>query len=86
MIVPDHIPQIGNVPLIGQDDGGLARRQMFRDVKDRMSSAKWTSAHKMICQDCIEQNAANVRKFRSWDAVRTHLIDHHRYDHREVPE
>lgn len=59
---------------------------MLRAAKDRMQSAKWTPLSKMICQPCIDQKARNPRAFRSWDALRTHLVDYHRTDHREIPE
>ncbi len=80
--------------LIGDEDGGLARRQMFREVKERMANAAVNFRRggrvgqrlKMVCAECVENKARNVRSFLSWDALRTHLIDYHGFDHREVPE
>lgn len=72
------------------DDGGLARRQMFHGLKDRMAVFK--RGQKMICAMCNEAQKANpdmvhnVRNFRSWSALRSHLIDHHGIDRREIPE
>lgn len=83
MNVPDRIPLVGNVPIIGQEDGGLLRRQMFREVKERMSSALF-GRRKMVCKDCKDAN--RFRAFRSWDGLRTHLIEYHKIDRREVPE
>lgn len=73
------------VQLVGGDDGGLARRQAFRDVKNRMSGAAFRN-RKMECGDCVEAKVRNVRTFRTWDGLRSHLITFHGIDHRIVPE
>lgn len=77
MIVPDRLPLVANSAPIGS----------LLAVKERMRSfGDWTRLSKMICQSCIDQKAHNPRAFRSWDALRTHLVGYHRIDHREIPE
>jgi len=86
-----------NVPLIGEEDGGLSLRQMFRSVKDRMTTdgfkfggkttdGKYVPPSKMTCADCNELKLSNIRSFRSWSSLRDHLIAYHGRDRRELPE
>lgn len=79
------------LPLLGQDDGGLAIRQMFRQVKERMEHRDFRrTLIKMNCRECVEQKtrkpSVNVRAYRTWGELRLHLISHHGYDSRVVPE
>jgi hypothetical protein len=90
---------IGPATLVGDEDGGLAKRQMFRRVKDLMASAKFRRERKrMACRDCMEAAASKgaaseyasalswPRTFRSWASLRDHLIVYHNYDARILPE
>ena len=70
----------------GNDDGGLALRMQLRAVKTEMGSALFRKSKVMSCGACRALNLVSVRRFRTWDALRSHLVTYHRIDHREVPE
>ncbi len=73
-----------NIPLIGFDDGGLSVRQQLREIKVQMSAQTWSRNHTMQCGQCNAQGGK--RRFRTWSALRDHLIEYHKFDHRLVPE
>lgn len=76
----------GTLPLVGASDGGLQRRMMFREVRDRVITNQMTGVLSTACGLCVEHEAKNVRRYVSWDGMRNHLISYHGEDPREVPE
>lgn len=73
------------VQLVAGDDGGLARRQELRSVQKEMSKVTFRTK-RMVCGACSALNLRNVRRFRTWESLRDHLIGYHDIDPREVPE
>ncbi len=75
------------------DDGGLARRQGFREVKERMDAklvrrGRDASGRQpvMVCAECVSGGSKSPNRYRTWTVLREHLIDYHGIDRREVPE